>query len=252
MRQLPELPDIHTAIGPGPSWEHVDFNLENPWLQDVELRRAIFTAIDVEDITQRTICSAYPEAEAKTNHMFTAPSPYHEDLVTYTGHGSGDTDAALEILEAAGYELDGDTLTLDGEHVGPFRLRSTSASVRATAMELIQAQLAPNGVEIVIEATDDLGGTLGSGDYDIMQFGWSGSPFFTPTPFQQWHSESGSNFGGYSNAEVDELADLARNAPSLDEAAEYSTESVRIVSEEAYVLPLFDSPASTMAGSTRS
>jgi peptide/nickel transport system substrate-binding protein len=242
LRQLQERPDVHTAVGPGPSWEHLDFNLENRWLQDVDLRRAIFTAVNVEDITQRTIGSVFPDSEPKTNHMFTALSPYHEDVVTHTGHGSGDVDAALEILEGAGYEFDGSTLTLDGEQVGPFRLRSTSSAVRVTAMELIQAHLEAIGVEVVIETTDDLGGTLGSGDYDIMQFGWSGSPFFTSTPHQQWHSESGSNFGSYENAEVDELVDLARNSAELDDAAEYANQAARIVSEEAYVLPLFDSP----------
>jgi peptide/nickel transport system substrate-binding protein len=184
----------------------------------------------------------FPDSEPKTNHMFTSLSPYHEDVVSHTGHGSGDVDAALEILEGAGYEYDGSTLTREGEQVGPFRLRSTSTTLRATAMELIQAQLERIGIEIVIETTDDLGGMLGAGDYDIAQFGWSGSPFFTATPFQQWHSESGSNFGGFDNPEVDELADLARNAPTLDEAAEHSNQAARIVVEDAYVLPLFDSP----------
>ena len=242
VRQLEERTDVHTWVGPGPSWEHLSFNLANSWFQDLELRRAIFTAIDVRDIAQRTVGGAFPEVEPRTNHIFAATSPYHEDVMTPTGHGSGDLAAALAILESAGYELDGDTLRRDGEQVGPFRIRSTSTTVRNTTMELVQATLAQLGIEVTIEVADDLGGMLVGGDYDIAQFGWSGSPFFANNASQFWHSESGNNFGGYSNPEVDELASRAANAASLDDAAAYANQAAAIVAEEAYVLPIMDSP----------
>jgi peptide/nickel transport system substrate-binding protein len=131
-------------------------------------------------------------------------------VVSETGQGSGDADAALRILKEAGYEFDGQTLTKNGEPVGPFRLRSTATTLRATTMELVQSYLAAIGIEVTIETTDDLGGMLGNADYDIAQFGWSGSPFFTSLPAQQWHSDSGSNFGKYANEEVDDLLDASR------------------------------------------
>ena len=242
VRQLQERTDVHTRVGPGPAWEHLSFNLDNPWFQDVELRRAIFTAIDTADIAQRTVGGGFPDVEPRTNHIFSATSPHHVDVMTPTGQGSGDIDAALGILETAGYEVDGDTLRRDGDQVGPFRLRSTSTTVRNTTMELVQATLARLGIEATIETTDNLGGMLGEGDYDIAQFGWSGSPFFANNASQYWHSESGSNFGGYSNAEVDELATRSANAASLEEAAEYANQAATIVADEAYVLPIMDSP----------
>lgn len=238
------LPDVHSHITPGSSWEHVDFNLANEQLQDVELRRAIFTAIDVEDINQRIFGEIFPEIERQTSHLFFSDSPYHEDVVTDTGQGSGDVEAAIEILEAAGYELDGETLTLDGEEIGPFRLRATSNPVRDTSMELLQSMLAEIGIEANIETIGaaDLGPVLGEGDYDIIQFGWSGSPFFTEAPAQFWHSESGSNFGGYENEQVDQLVDQVQQQSDLEEAADLANEAAAIVAEDAYVLPLHWSP----------
>ncbi|MCY9787005.1 ABC transporter family substrate-binding protein [Nocardiopsis sp. EMB25] len=240
--QLEGAPNATVTIGEGNIWEHIDFNTENEWLQDVELRRAIFTAIDRDDIASRTYGEAYPEYELKNNHMFGSDSEYYVDHITPSGQGSGDTDAALEILEEAGYELDGDTLMLDGEQVGPFRLRTTDTVIRNNSVQLIQAHLAEIGVETTIEMTDNLGEMLGGQDYDIVEFGWSGFPYFTSNPEQFWHSESGSNFGGLSNEEIDELAEATGSAPNRDEAAEYANQAMEILVEEAYVLPLLADP----------
>jgi peptide/nickel transport system substrate-binding protein len=109
-------------------------------------------------------------------------------------------------------------------------------------MQLIQSYLSEIGIDLEIQTTDDLGTTLMEADYDLMIFGWSGSPFFTTAPDQFWNSASGSNFGGYSNEEVDELVTRVLQQPSLEEAAELANEAAAIVAEDAYVLPLLESP----------
>ncbi|ASU82418.1 ABC transporter substrate-binding protein [Nocardiopsis gilva YIM 90087] len=242
IEQIKGMGTTYFDIGPGPSWEHIDLNTENKWLKDVELRRAIFTAIDVNEIAERNFGAGFPDFKVKTNHIFSADSPYHKDVISETGQGSGDVEAAEKILTDAGYELDGDTLTKDGEKVGPFRLRATDTVTRSTSMQIIQSQLSDIGVTTNIEVTDDLGAMLGGQDYDIAQFGWSGDPFFTSSPAQYWHSESGSNFGNYSNEKVDELAEKVQTATTLDEAAEYANQAAALVVQDAYVLPILHEP----------
>lgn len=216
INQLQDNPDVLLNVSSGPSWEHLDFNLDVPALQDVSLRRAIFTAVDTGNIAERNFGAIYPDYNLRTNHVIPEASP----------HGDG-------------------TLLLDGEQVGPFRLRSTAIPTRTTSTELIQAQLAEIGVEVGLEPTEDLGGMLVGQDYDIAQFGWSGSPLFATDPHQQWHSESGSNFGNYSNPEVDELSEQAANAASQEDAAEYVNEAVEIVLDDAYVMPMYETPVYT-------
>ena len=240
--ELENVGNAEVTVAEGATWEHIDMNLANEQLADVELRRAIFTAIDRDDIANRNFGAGYPDYELKNNHTFGSDSPYYVDHYENEPLGTGDLDEATSILEEAGYELDGDTLTLDGEEIGPFRLRSTDSTVRNTSVQLIQAQLAEIGITANIEMTDDLGTMLGEADYDIAQFGWSGSPYFTATPRQQWHSESGSNFGGYSNDEVDELTEGVDNAPDLDTAAELTNEATAIHVPEAYVMPIMAEP----------
>jgi peptide/nickel transport system substrate-binding protein len=246
VRQLQGLPNVRVNIQDGPSWEHIDLNLDNEWLGgDVALRRAIFTAIDANDIAQRNFGDLFPDVSVRTNHVFPAVSPYHQDVVTDTGQGSGDIEAARQILADAGYQgMDGGAgaLTRDGEQVGPFRLRATTAPARVTAQQLIQSYLAEIGIQADIEPTDDLGGTLTSQDYDIMQFGWSGSPLFFGTGQQFWETGSGSNFGNYSNPEVDALIEQEQQASTPEESADLHNQMMQLVVDDAYVLPLFDSP----------
>ncbi len=240
--EIQDLPNAEVTVEEGAVWEHIDLNLRNEQLQDVELRRAIFTAIDRDDIANRNFGGGYPEYELKNNHVFGNDSEYYVDHFEGESQGTGDIEEAQSILEDAGYELDDDTLTLDGDEIGPFRLRSTDTVVRNTSVQLIQAQLAEIGITANIEMTDDLGGMLDAAEYDIVQFGWSGSPYFTGNADQFWHSGSGSNFGGYSNDEVDELAEQAINASDLDTAAEASNQAMEIVVPEAYVLPIMAEP----------
>jgi peptide/nickel transport system substrate-binding protein len=221
-------------------------NMDNEWLgADVELRRAIFTVIDQQDWATRVYGDLYPDIVPRGNHVHNNPSEFYQDHLEGTGQGSGDIETARGILEAAGYEgMDGGagSLTKDGEQVGPFRIRATTAPARVTGQQLLQGYLAEIGIQANIEPTDDLGGTLTSQDYDIMQFGWSGSPLFFNTGDQFWHSESGSNFGKYSNPEVDALIEQERLAPTLEDSAALHDQMMAIVVDDAYVLPLFSTP----------
>jgi peptide/nickel transport system substrate-binding protein len=244
-RRLASVPNVYYAAGSaGAVWEHIDMNTENEWLADPVLRNAIFMAIDTADASTRIWGDDIP-VNPRTNHIFSEVSEYHQDHITSLGHGSGDAAGALELLTGNGYEFDEAAgLTRDGEQVGPLRFRWTQGNTnRATMGELVQSYLAEIGVEIQLEASEDLGGMLGSQDYDMVIFGWSGSPLFATSPDQFWHSESGSNFGGYSNPQVDTLVKEVQNQADLAVSAELANEAAALVAADAYVLPLWDSPS---------
>jgi peptide/nickel transport system substrate-binding protein len=60
-------------------------------------------------------------------------------------------------------------------------------------VELAQSYLADIGMTVSCLLPDltTLGAVLVGGDYDLVVFGWSGSPLFTQAPFQYWNSASG-------------------------------------------------------------
>lgn len=250
LQQLQGMDDVTYSIGSGGAvWEHVDMNMTT--LADPALRKAIFTAIDRADARTRIYGDIEPTF--RQNPIFPANDPnYFEDLLP-EGYGSGDVDAARAILEEAGYTgMDGGPGALtapDGTTVPDVRFGWASANTnRGTFVELTQNYLAEIGINVVPTPADNLGALLVSPDWDMVIFGWSGSPLFTSSANQFYNSESGSNFGGLNHPEVDELVSAMLVAETLDEAADLANQAVAIVFDEAYTLTLWDTMNLTFMG----
>jgi peptide/nickel transport system substrate-binding protein len=246
-RELATLDNIHYGAGSaGSVWEHIDVNLEHEYLSDIELRRAIFTAIDLDHAAVSIWGDDVP-VNQRLNHTFSQISPHFEDFRTATGFGSGNADDARGILEAAGYtgfEEGGTLTTPDGDEVPAIRFRWTAGNTnRASTGELVQEYLSRIGVTVELDDSEDLGGMLASGDYDLVIFGWSGSPRFVGGLTQLWTSGSGSNYNSIDNAEIDALAAEASRQTSLDDAAPIANQLTEVLMNEAVVLPMWDSPA---------
>jgi peptide/nickel transport system substrate-binding protein len=234
---------VNYNLAKGPTWEHIDLNLKNAALGDVELRKAIFTAINRQDIITKTIVPFFPKAEPLNNHNFMVGAPGYTDVITSTGQGTGNVDAAKKILTDAGYRIEGGKLIgKTGQPVPPLRFRYTNGNqLRQQSAELVQNHLKAIGVEIKIEPTPSLGNTLSTGDYDIIIFAWVGTPFAADNK-SLWSSKGGQNFGKWSNAEADGYLEEA--AKTLDETKvrELLNKADEIMAREAYVLPLNQKP----------
>ncbi|HEU5127043.1 MAG TPA: ABC transporter family substrate-binding protein [Glycomyces sp.] len=248
--QLASLDEHSFAVASGPGWEHLDLNLENEFLADPALRTALLTAVDVENLIERTAAQSQPDVRRKGNHLFRADSEHYEDHVTKSGQGSGDVELAQGILEGAGYTWDdsGDLLTPDGEQVTLDLRYLESNGFRHTAAGLVQAYLNDLGVEVAIAPVSgaDYGDVLFGGQFDMILFGWATTPTFTVGASQMFGSDSGSNFGGLDNPDVDALLTALSGTLDHDEAAEIANAIVAEVVDDAYVLPIVDSPVTTM------
>ena len=123
------------------------------------------------------------------------------------------------------------------------RFRHTAGNQsRATTAELTQAKLKELGITVNIETTEDLGGTLSGGDFDLIVFAWIGTPWPVGGARQLWGLGSGSNFGKWENPAADELIGQAQS--TLDEArsAELLNQADELMAQDYYVLPLFQRP----------
>lgn len=238
---------ISSHVATGPNWDHVDFNMEHEQLQDQVLREAIFTAIDVDDLIDRTYGLSIEGLERKTNHSFTNDHEHHENAFAHNPQGSGDINVATEILTDAGYEWDGQDgplLDPDGDAVEIGLSVQSGDRLRTTSAELIQHYLSVIGIEVNIEpfGGSELSDTLSGKQFDMILYSWSTDPRFTAQPFHHWHSDSPSNYGGLESETVDELTDFVRRTTEMEEAAERVNDSVDAVIEEAFVLPIIDAP----------
>jgi peptide/nickel transport system substrate-binding protein len=232
---------VYQRVGHGFQWEHVDLNLGNKFLADKALRQAIFTAINRQEIITKTVGSFDPDAAPLGSHNFIPGQPAYKDVVSSTGQGSGNVEAAKKILTDAGYRLaGGKLLTPSGEAVPTLRFRHTVGNVvRAQTAELIQAQLKAIGVNISIVTTDDLSGTLAGRDFDIIIYAWVGSPWRLQAAEQIWGAKGGSNFGHWVNDQAEALLQKAVTTLDYNQAYDLLNQHDAMMTQDAYVLPLF-------------
>jgi peptide/nickel transport system substrate-binding protein len=241
---------VSYSVAGGPNWEHIDLNTRNEFLSDQTLRTAVFQAIDLENIIDRTYAFVQSDIERKNNHLFRNGSEYYVDYLTATGQGTGDIEMARNTLVDAGYEwdADGNLLTPGGEQVElNFRYLETRESRKITG-ELTAATLADLGIQVELKsiAPDKLGEVLAEADFDMINFGWSSDPLFVGSASQYWSSGSGSNFGHLEDPELDALIENVNGTLDMDDAAARANEAIKRVIEDAYVLPIVDAPVMVM------
>jgi peptide/nickel transport system substrate-binding protein len=240
--QVSRLSGVDYAVTPGVAWEHVLVNEKNPYLSDVALRKAIFTAIDRKQLIAKTV-SYLHDAQPLGNHMLLPGQSGYHDNVGVFGYGDGDLDAAKRILATAGYTVSEDGLkTKSGQFVPPLRfVYAAGNTTRQQAIEIMQSQLKPLGLTIAIDPTDDMGGALDNHGFDLILFAFVGGPFRTDN-IDVWKTGGGSNFGFFSDPKADDL--LRQVGSELD--PEQSTDLLNrvdvLVSQAAADLPLFQKP----------
>lgn len=246
VEQMEAEAGVDWAIGSGGAvWEHVDIRVDHGFLGDPALRQAIFTALDREFMRERIYGTGATMPQLRNNHIFPQTSANYVDNMAGTTFGSGDLDAARAILTDAGYTWNdaGDLVAPTTQVVPALSFAYLQPNTnRGLFVELAQAQLAEIGISIIPAPIPpaNLGDVLAAGQFDLVIFGWSGSPLFTNAPNQFWNSTSGSNFGRYSNEAVDELTQLVINQVDISESARYANEASKLVLDDAYVLPLWD------------
>ncbi|HEX6497819.1 MAG TPA: ABC transporter family substrate-binding protein [Micromonosporaceae bacterium] len=241
--QVKALPNVQYMLGKGLVWEHLDLNLKNPLLADKALRQAIFTAIDRQAIIDKTVGQFVPGMKPLNNHNFVPGQDGYKDTITSTGQGAGKVDDAKKILTDAGYQGVGtDLKTKDGKPV-TLRISYTNGNtLRKASCELIQSQLSQLGIKVTIVPIQSLGKTLSSGDFDIIIFAWVSTPFPYAGAIQLWGSTSDSNYGHWTNAESDKLLKDAAAETDQKKATDDLNQADQIMSNDAYVLPLFQKP----------
>jgi peptide/nickel transport system substrate-binding protein len=229
-------------VTPGVAWEHITVNMKNKFLADVALRKAVFTAINRNEIITKTI-PFFDKGKPLGNHMLLPTQAGYKDNVTALGYGDGKIDAAKKILTDAGYTTDGTTLkTKTGEVVPPLSFVYTEGNTpRKQSAELIQNQLKPLGIQIKIDPTQDLGGSLDDHKFDFIQFAFVGGPSLTAN-IDLWKTGGGGNYPQISDPKID--AAMEKVATELDpvKTAELLNEADVVVSELAGDLPLFQKP----------
>lgn len=199
------------------------FNVDKEPFDDVRVRQAIQAAIDREVLSE-----VVDQGQGSiSNGPLSSRTRYAQDI----NYPEYDPEHARELL--ADY---GEPVSLE------YSTDSSSQSLqRATA---IQQMLGEVGVDVEIDVADTAtwGANLFERDFELIEFVTSGYGD-ADTVWALFESESDSNFGGYSNADVDNAVVEARSTVKEEDRAELYGFAAQTIVDEAPTLFFTESPA---------
>ena len=251
VQQINGIGGVESSITFGPTWEHITFNTATVPL---EARQAIALALDRELIVTALMRPFSESAQPLGNRIYMNGQAQYQDN-TPAEFQQRDVAAARAVLEAAGWELDGDVYAKDGRQLS-LRIRTTGGNDRREQFqELVQNQLAEAGIRITIDnlpGGEIFGPVFGStndppgppGDFDLVIFAWVGGPLPATSALQVFGTGSDSNPGAYVDDQVNELLveatftlDADRQADLLNQADALMWET--LPNTPVYQLPFF-------------
>lgn len=249
VEQVSRISGVDTSITFGPTWEHITFNTATVPL---EVRQAVALALDRELIVTALMRPFSESAQPLGNRIYMNGQAQYQDN-TPAEFRQRDVAAAKAVLEAAGWELDGDVYAKDGQPLS-LRIRTTGGNNRREQFqELVQSQLAEAGIRITIDnlpGGEIFGPVFGStneppgppGDFDLVIFAWVGGPLPASSAQQVFSTGSESNPGAYSDERVDELLNEAAITIDPDRQAELLNQADALMWETLPNTPVYQLP----------
>lgn len=251
VQQIDELPAVRYQVTPSASVHQIWLNQNAPALKEVALRKAIFQAVNVQALIDKTIGQFDDTARPLLSHMFLSGAPGYTDAVSAFEYGIGDAEKAKKTLGDAGYTGVGSKLVApDGKAVPTLRFAVQAGDkLRASEAQLVKAALAPLGVDVQVATVSNTVEAVQEGNWAMTVGTVSQSPFAATSniPYYLSCPEGVSfcrfNLNNYRNPKVDTLLEEALSATSAEVATKKLQEADKIVSSDYSILPLYQNRA---------
>ena len=250
IQQVSQMAGVNYEVSAGLSWELLEVNTHSKFMKDPALREAILDATNVQDMIDKTIKPFFPNAKRDYNdNLFPGELGYQDVTNKVTPDvGTGNVAAAKAVLKTAGYTYDsaGNLLAPHGGGKVTINFAHTDTQVRDQSAELFQTYMKQIGITVNDKVTADLGGTLTTEDFDIIQFGFANPNPLLANGHDTWYnpatSGNGSNFTGWHDPRSDALLDeMARELDPAKQAALLNQQDT-IMAKAFVTLALYQKP----------
>lgn len=218
---------------------YIYFNNNDQYLSNVNLRRALFNAID----EQKEIDTVW-QNDNEPMTSFTAPGVSATDGTSFAGKvgelyaPSRDQEKAKEYLATALSEL-GCTVDELSAHLSIDCGDSATSIAEASFYQEQWRQVL--GIEVAVNSMITKQGSQNrkTGNYVMSITGW-GPDYNDPNTFlDMWVTDGGNNQTGFSNERYDELIDLASKETDLEKRESYFIECEQIIADQLPIGPAF-------------
>ena len=235
-------PGIAVRSSPALVWYHITFNgAPGSILADERLRLAIGKGIDRQSIATVVQHGLTAHPVPLNNHIFVDGQVGYEDN---SGPAAYSPDQASRDLDALGWKLNGAVREKDGKQLvirDPF----IDQPFRRQIGLIAQQNLAQIGVKLVLEPKPGTGffsQYVNSGDFDVVEFGWGGGGYPLAALPQIYASHGEGNSGRIGSPEIDAMIDQTLSELDQDKARALANEIDKLIWQEGFSLPLFQSP----------
>lgn len=218
---------------------YIYFNNNDQYLSNVNLRRALFNAID----EQKEIDTVW-QNDNEPMTSFTAPGVSATDGTSFASKvgelyaPSRDQEKAKEYLATALSEL-GCTVDDLSAHLSIDCGDSATAIAEASFYQEQWRQVL--GIEVAVNSMITKQGSQNrkTGNYVMSITGW-GPDYNDPNTFLDlWVTDGGNNQTGFSNERYDELIDLAATETDLEKRESYFIECEQIIADQLPIGPAY-------------
>jgi ABC-type transport system substrate-binding protein len=225
------------------AYNYIGYNNRKPLFADVEIRKALGMAIDVDEIIQYLM---YGEGERTTG-----PYPKNTEWYDHTIQPLPyDPQKAQAIFEQAGWRKNADGWLEKNGEIFQFNLITNNGNpVRKNLMTIAQNAWKKIGVQVntqVFEWAVFLSDFVNTGDFDAVVLGWSMG--IDPDLYQIWHSSQAGpqqlNFVGYKSSQADKLIVRIRQEYNREKQRELTHQLHRVIYEDQ-PYTFLDAPLST-------
>lgn len=247
--QLEARKSTHTRVHfiQGLTWDHMGFNLDNPVLSDVRVRKAFIQGIDRASIIQTLF-----QGKNVLAHGFYAPGHFGYDdqnVIKYSYNPA----ESRRLLDAAGWTVGSDGFRYKGGKRLTIILETTAGNaMRESIQAICKAQLREVGIDLDISKNRPSTAFFATAYFygrqwpDMVLFAWLTSPTSTgDTIFRAdmipsvENNYTGQNIYGWRNAEATELLKKAAVEMSDTERRKLCSRVQYLLTDELPVVPMF-------------
>jgi peptide/nickel transport system substrate-binding protein len=258
LQKISNLPGFQLTSGA--SYEHLDFNLSKPYLQDVNVRKAIYQAVDRCQLIQSLL--SQPCNKLILNNL----EPGLPDANTSLQGFPFDLNAAKQDMKAAGWDCSKNPCTKNGQAFPTLQLVTTSGNaLRQNTVQVIKTDLGKLGIPVNLDGNlypagtlfGDYasGGILATGKYDLAEFAYVEGLDSDGNLYYSYHSSqipsandpAGQNFQHLNDPQLDQMLQQGRSTIDQQKRSNvYKNVQSYMIQQQAYQVPLYTRPNITL------
>jgi peptide/nickel transport system substrate-binding protein len=247
-----EIAGTDIRFAGGPNFRHFTINGTGPILRDLKVRQALAMAIDRAAITRAMLGPLGIETVPLGNHLFMRN---HKGYKDNSGEvGTYDPARAAQLLDEAGWTLDGNVRKKDGRVLEINCVIPTAVATSRQESELLQNMLAQVGVRLTINTVpspDFFEKYIRPGQFDFTVFSWIGTPFpisstrsiyVKPTVGPDGVLATQQNYSRIGSDEIDRLYAEATQELDRQNAIDLANRIDALIWQEVHSLTLYQRP----------